>query len=320
MGLFTSSANRDRRIDSPDRGTIVISQYPLFRALQPLLSPKPPVNPNLFLLIQKRLFIPGAGPLFFLPLFYRVGNLCLTAIDACDAPQPGTRYPRNDETKPLNLRGHHPAEIPYNHLHLNIATDRSSIPLQQASQKLATPLNTLSHFLHTMPSSTPAGGASATPDALESDLLTKLSATSALEDLQESLLSSLHRVGWTEKITSLATELLRAGRCETFDDVMEAVVASAEGRTHPALGSKNTAQNGGATSNGTKEAKSNGTKKGDASGGGKSDAPYDPVKYIEEVDVRIPEPIVDEGVRRLKDILREMVDLEDENTPNGDKK
>jgi hypothetical protein len=125
-------------------------------------------------------------------------------------------------------------------------------------------------------------------------------------------------VGWTEKITSLATELLRAGRCETFDDVMEAVVASAEGRTHPALGPKNTGQNGDATSNGTKETKSNGTKKGnDAS---KSDAPYDPVKYIEEVDVRIPEPIVDEGVRRLKDILREMVDLEDENTPNGDKK
>jgi hypothetical protein len=172
-----------------------------------------------------------------------------------------------------------------------------------------------------MPSSTPAGGASATPDALESDLLTKLSATSALEDLQESLLGSLHRVGWTEKITSLATELLRAGRCETFDDVMEAVVASAEGRTHPALGSKNSKQNGDATSNGTKETKSNGTKKGnDAASSSKSNAPYDPVKYIEEVDVRIPESIVDEGVRGLKDILREMVDLEDENTPNGDKK
>jgi hypothetical protein len=166
-----------------------------------------------------------------------------------------------------------------------------------------------------MPSSTPAG-ASATPDALESDLLTKLSATSALEDLQENLLSSLHRVGWTEKITSLATELLRAGRCETFDDVMEAVVASAEGRTHPALGAKNAEYNGDTTSNGTKEAKSNGTKKGN----GASHAPYDPAKYIEEVDVRIPESIVDEGVRGLKDILREMVDLEDENTPNGDKK
>jgi hypothetical protein len=34
---------------------------------------------------------------------------------------------------------------------------------------------------------------------------------------------SLHRLGWTEKVTTLATELLRAGRCETFDDVMAAM-------------------------------------------------------------------------------------------------
>lgn len=179
-----------------------------------------------------------------------------------------------------------------------------------------------------MPSSTPAGGASATPDALESDLLTKLAATSALEDLQESLLGSLHRVGWTERVTSLATELLRAGRCETFDDVMDAVVASAEGRSHPALGSKHSEQNGDATSNGTKEGKVNGSKKGNAAGGddksgnnnNANNSPYDPVKYIEEADVRIPEAVVDEGVRGLKDILREMVDMEEDSAPNGDKK
>ncbi|KAF7717594.1 Uncharacterized protein PECH_007602 [Penicillium ucsense] len=178
-----------------------------------------------------------------------------------------------------------------------------------------------------MPSSTPTSGASATPDALESDLLTKLSATSALEDLQETLLVSLHRAGWTEKITSLATELLRAGRCQTFDDVLEAVVASAEGRTHPALGSKHVEKNGGPTSNGIKEGRANGTRKekdkdknSTDSDSNKSSAPYDPLKYIEEVDVRIPEAVVDEGVRGLKDILREMVDLEDENAPNGEKK
>lgn len=169
-----------------------------------------------------------------------------------------------------------------------------------------------------MPSSTPGGGA---PDALESDLLTKLAATSGLEDLQESLLGSLHRVGWTERVTSLATELLRAGRCKTFDDVLDAVVASAEGRSHPALGSKHSEQNGDATSNGTKEGKVNGTKKGNASSGdNKDNNPYDPVKYIEEADVRIPEAVVDEGVRGLKDILREMVDMEEESAPNGDKK
>ncbi|KAJ5184239.1 hypothetical protein N7492_001855 [Penicillium capsulatum] len=168
-----------------------------------------------------------------------------------------------------------------------------------------------------MPSSTPAGGPSATPDALESDLLTKLAATSALEELQESLLGSLNRAGWTERVTSLATELLRAGRCETFEDVMEAVVASAEGRSHPALGSKHSDHPEGGASNGTKEGKANGTKKGDESNS--ENSPYDPLKHIEEVDVRIPETVVDEGVRGLKDILRDMVDLEDE-APNGDKK
>lgn len=171
-----------------------------------------------------------------------------------------------------------------------------------------------------MPSSTPAGGPSATPDALESDLLTKLAATSALEELQETLLGSLNRVGWTDRVTSLATELLRAGRCETFEDVMNAVVASAEGLTHPALGSKHTDRHEDGTPNGTKEGKPNGTKKGDEGAGGNSDnTPYDPLKFIEEVDVRIPETVVDEGVRGLKDILRDMVDLEDEG-PNGDKK
>ncbi|KAJ5894744.1 hypothetical protein N7495_006435 [Penicillium taxi] len=160
-----------------------------------------------------------------------------------------------------------------------------------------------------MPSSTPTGGA--TPDALESDLLTKLSATSSLEDLQESLLGSLNRCGWTERITGLATELLRAGRCETFDDVMDAVIASAEGRSHPALGSKHSAEQNGVSANGTKD-KSNGTKKGKSTGANNPDGPYDPAKYIEDVDVRIPEAVVDEGVRGLKDILREMVDLEDE--------
>jgi hypothetical protein len=161
-----------------------------------------------------------------------------------------------------------------------------------------------------MPSSASTNGASSTPDALESDLLVKLSASCALEDLQENLLGSLHRLGWTEKVTTLATELLRAGRCETFDEVMAAVLASAEGRPHPALGSK--AANGEATSNGSKE--TNGTKRGH------KEPPYDPLKYIEEVDVRIPEPVVVEGVRGLKDILREIADLEGENTPNGDKK
>jgi hypothetical protein len=156
-----------------------------------------------------------------------------------------------------------------------------------------------------MPSSASTNGATSTPDALESDLLVKLSASCALEDLQETLLSSLHRLGWTDKITTLATELLRAGRCETFDDVMAAVLASAEGRSHPALEAKANGETNGVT---------NGTKKGN------KDQSYNPLKYIKEVNVCIPESVVEEGVRGLKDIIREVADLEGESAPNGDKK
>lgn len=101
---------------------------------------------------------------------------------------------------------------------------------------------------------------------------------------------------------------------------MDAVIASAEGRSHPSLGSNRSEQNGETMSNGTREGKANGTKKGDSTRENKDKRPYDPARYIEEADVRIPETVVDEGVRGLKDILREMVDMEEDNAPNGDKK
>jgi hypothetical protein len=36
--------------------------------------------------------------------------------------------------------------------------------------------------------------------------------------------------------------------------------------------------------------------------------------------LEFPETVVDEGVRGLKDIIREVADLEGESAPNGDKK
>lgn len=92
---------------------------------------------------------------------------------------------------------------------------------------------------------------------------------------------------------------------------MAAVLASAEGRSHPALGPKVA---NGESANGTKD--TNGIKRGNKA----KDHSYDPLKYIEEIDIRIPETVVDEGVRGLKDIIREVADLEGESAPNGDKK
>ncbi|KAJ0419858.1 hypothetical protein BJY00DRAFT_285297 [Aspergillus carlsbadensis] len=134
---------------------------------------------------------------------------------------------------------------------------------------------------------------SPTPDTqLESDLLTHLASTHALEEIHTTLLSSLQRIGWTEKIRRLSLELLRANRCERFDEVVEAVVASAQGRSHPSLGDSGANSHGAHTN-------------GDAEGGGEAYS-------FEDVDVRIPRSVVEQGVRAIKDVLREVVIIEDD--------
>lgn len=129
------------------------------------------------------------------------------------------------------------------------------------------------------------------PETLESDLLAHLASTTALDDLHAVLLCSLQRTGWTERIRKLSQELLRAGRCERFDEVVEAVVASAEGRKHPVLREHHAAA-----------AKENGGENGSGGGG----------DGFENVDVRIPEAVVQQGVRAIKEVLREVVVMEDD--------
>ncbi|KAL2011344.1 hypothetical protein VTN00DRAFT_4062 [Thermoascus crustaceus] len=142
------------------------------------------------------------------------------------------------------------------------------------------------------------------PETLESSLITHLASTSALEDLHATLLASLQRAGWTERIRTLSLELLRAGRCERFDDVVDTVVALAEGRTHPAVMSNNNNNNG----------------DGDGSsmnGGGDSDRDRDADAFFENVDVRIPRAVVDEGVKAIKEALREVVVIDDDSDGEG---
>ncbi|KKK20904.1 hypothetical protein ARAM_006441 [Aspergillus rambellii] len=126
-------------------------------------------------------------------------------------------------------------------------------------------------------SSAPPPTTPTTAESLESDLLAYLASTATLEDLHATLLCSLQRLGWTEKIRRLALELLRAGRCERFDEVVEAVVASAEGRKHPVFAEDEK------SSNGTGAARRGGTR----------------------------------GVRALKDVLREVVVLGDDGDGEG---
>ncbi|KAL4988384.1 hypothetical protein BDW68DRAFT_159297 [Aspergillus falconensis] len=160
-----------------------------------------------------------------------------------------------------------------------------------------------------MPSSSPSSSASTQPSPadLESDLLAHLASTHALEDLHTNLLSTLQRLGWTEKIRRLSTELLRANRCERFDDVVEAVIASAQGRSHPFLVDSNSDNNTGSRANNTHN--QNGDMDGVESNGGYS---------FENADVRIPSVVVEQGVRAIKEVLREVVILDDEGDGAGD--
>ncbi|GKZ36491.1 hypothetical protein AbraIFM66950_007607 [Aspergillus brasiliensis] len=158
-----------------------------------------------------------------------------------------------------------------------------------------------------MPSSSPSTtnanqASSSSTEALESDLLQHLTSTPALEDLHATLLSSLQRLGWTERIRKLAQELLRGGRCERFDEVFEAVVASAEGRKHPVLAEANKAKQ-----------QSNGN-----SGGNGGDEDGNSIENLETFDVRIPSSVVEQGVRALKEMLREVVVAEDGGDILGD--
>lgn len=139
-----------------------------------------------------------------------------------------------------------------------------------------------------MATSQSTGITPASSESLESDLLAHLASTTALDDLHATLLCSLQRMGWTEKVRKLSQELLRGGRCERFDDVVEAVVASAEGRKHPSLAGLDYVNEEDKNSN------------GDADG------------YFEKVDVRIPEAVVEQGVRAIKEVLREVVVLDDD--------
>lgn len=164
----------------------------------------------------------------------------------------------------------------------------------------------------------------ATTTSLETDLLTHLASTSALDDIHTNLLCYLQRMGWTEKIRTLSLELLRAGRCERFDEVVDAVIASAECRPHPAFDlsnqdpttngsghghghAKGSAKNGSGNANNTGSNGSTG-KNGNGSGMGLS---ADAEAYLENVDVRIPTVVVEHGVRMVKDVLKDVVSWED---------
>lgn len=160
------------------------------------------------------------------------------------------------------------------------------MPSETSTTTTTTDLETSSIYSHL---SEPSSSSSATTTT----------ETSPLDDLHTNLLFSLQRTGWTERIQSLTLDLLRAGRCSKFDDLVDVVVTLAAGETHPTVPESNTLlTNGHSTTNG---ASSNGA----ASVGGFSD-----------VDVRIPKEVVEQGVKALKDAIRPIATIEGDDEPD----
>ncbi|PGH13850.1 hypothetical protein AJ79_03418 [Helicocarpus griseus UAMH5409] len=159
-------------------------------------------------------------------------------------------------------------------------------------------------------------------------LLTYLSSpstttTNTLEDLHTTLLSSLQRAGWTERVRGIALELLRAGHCDRFEEVVDTVVALASGsedvtpaslargrkrkRMERSGGRGNKArvvegpfENG--NTNGNEDR--NGVVEGPSEDGdGDVDEEYDANGMEGFPDIRIPQNVVAEGVKMLHEAL-----------------
>ncbi|KAH8705288.1 hypothetical protein BGW36DRAFT_265858, partial [Talaromyces proteolyticus] len=146
----------------------------------------------------------------------------------------------------------------------------------------------------TMPSET-----AAFTEVFEAEIYKHLSETSALDDLHAELLFSLQRAGWTERIKSLSLELLRAGRCNHFDDLVDVVVTLAAGEPHPTVPEVNPTSattNGHSTTNGVES---------------DSESPF------KNLDVRIPKEVVDQGVKAIKDSIRPIATIEDDGGVGG---
>ena len=148
----------------------------------------------------------------------------------------------------------------------------------------------------------------------ESEILSHLSSTSALDDLHSTLLASLQRIGWTERVRDLSLELIRAGRCEKFDDIVDAVVASAEGRSHPALFSS--LDGDGPNTNNHHRRHRHNNNNNVVNGNGNNSSNADESSEGSNIDLRVPPDVVEQGVAGIKEALGDIFVIEGEDSAN----
>ncbi|MCJ1466568.1 hypothetical protein MMC07_005188 [Pseudocyphellaria aurata] len=118
---------------------------------------------------------------------------------------------------------------------------------------------------------------------LRSALISKLLSTSALQDLNNTLLASCQASGWLDAVRDRAIQLLHSGECHTYGQVMASLQKESKGRS-----TGNTVA--GRLAKGSYTLANGGSKK---------------------VDVAIPKTVVEEGRKAVKMALDRIVVIED---------
>lgn len=146
-----------------------------------------------------------------------------------------------------------------------------------------------------------------TPD-LRNLLISGLLSSSAIQTLNTSLLSSCQVNGWLDAVKERAAQLIRSGKCRTYQQVMAALLEEsklsvAEKTVANGL-SSGVWVNGGRASDGQSEvAERNWHENDEGLNGGH--------KWEEKVDVTIPNRVIEDGKRFVREALDHIVVIEE---------
>jgi len=146
---------------------------------------------------------------------------------------------------------------------------------------------------------------------LRSDINSALLTTGAIERIQTVLLHNLQATGWTANVRKFCLELLRSGECATYGEVMERVIQEARVGGDLADGRRDGEANGvdGVDGLDGLDGLGHGVVDGNVNGEGVNGTNGEVKQKRVWVDVRIPEKVINEGVKVVREALEEVVEI-----------
>ena len=146
--------------------------------------------------------------------------------------------------------------------------------------------------------------------ALRKLLISGLLSSAAIETLHTTLLTSCQATGWLDAVKDRAVQLIRSGKCNTYEQVMAALQEESKLTVieRPAANglSSGVLVNGngdGASGGGRWGAEGRWRENGNAPNGGHV--------WEEEVDVTIPNQVIEDGKKFVKQALDQIVVIEE---------